>query len=306
MKRLPYEREPRNREEIYKKGKHLAEGAFLLLSAGNEKGQSITELYHFCCRYRKGHSMKRVNRRTFSGSVCEQEVFTVSERTKDVRHAHPKHPRFQTEEERIRHREAISQRNHARLVNENFGPESLYSTLTFDQDNEVHDFIDCKKLRDLYVRRLRRSYPDAVIFIYIGQGKTTHRFHLHMLSEGIPEEAIIEKWGFGEIRRIEHLREHNYYNGVDHGRDYTALANYLFAHWTPEQGGHHWKQTRNARKPVREAAAPAKRVYSEEKPPVAPKGYVLVEKRSTQYGYQYFKYVKTPEKDQKPRMRRQC
>ncbi len=250
--------------------------------------------------------MKRVKRRTFCGSVCEQEVFTVSERMKDVRKAQPKHLRFQTEEERIRHREAISKRRHARLVNENFGPTSLYSTLTFNQENEVHDFIDCRKLRDLFIRRLKRAYPDAVIFIYMGQGATTHRIHIHMLSEGIPEEVIAEKWGFGEIRRIEHLREHNYYSGVDHGQDYTALANYLFEHWTPEQGGHHWKQTKNARKPVREDAKQVKRNYTEEKPPAAPKGYMLVEKRSTPYGYLYFKYVKTPEKDPKQRTRRIC
>ena len=59
--------------------------------------------------------MKRVKRRTFCGSVCEQEVFTVSERMKDVRKAQPKHLRFQTEEERIRHREAISKRRHRDL-----------------------------------------------------------------------------------------------------------------------------------------------------------------------------------------------
>ena len=243
--------------------------------------------------------MKRVKRRTFCGAVCEQEVFSISERTKDPRNALPRPPRFQNEEDRIRHREGILRRNHARLVNENFGPSSLYSTLTFNQENEVHDYIDCKKLRDLYIRRLKRAYPDAVIFIYIGKGKTTHRFHLHMLSEGIPEEVITDKWGFGEIRRIEHLREHNYYGGKDHGRDYTALANYLFEHWTPEQGGHHWKQTRNTKRPVREDARVIKRNYTEEKPPAAPKGFILVESRSTQYGYLYFKYVKAPETQKK-------
>ena len=76
----------------------------------------------------------------------------------------------------------------------------------------------------------------------MGRGKGTHRIHFHMVSEGIPEEQIRKLWGMGEIVRIEHLREHNYYSGIDHGQDYTGLANYLFGHWTPEQGGHRWKR----------------------------------------------------------------
>ena len=69
-----------------------------------------------------------------------------------------------------------------------------------------------------------------------------------------------------------------------------------FDHWTKEQGGHRWKQTRNARKPDRETPTVAKRVYTESKPPRPPKGYILVETKSTKYGYLYFKYVLEPPK----------
>lgn len=239
--------------------------------------------------------MQRVKRRTFAGVVCEQEVFNVSDRLRDVKSAEPRQ-RFKTEEEREQHRIGISKRKHVRLFNENFSPRSLYSTLTLDDEHEVHDFRDMKRIRDLYVRRLKYAFPDAVIFAYIGRGKSTQRMHLHMVSEGVPEYYIKRKWECGAIRRIEHLREHNYYDGVDHGQDYTGLANYLFDHWTPEQGGHRWKQTKNADKPDREDAKPAIRAYSETKPPIAPKGYILVETRSTKYGYFYFKYVKEPPK----------
>ena len=244
--------------------------------------------------------MQRVKRRTFSGVVCEQEVFNVSDRLRNVKNAEPRQ-RFKTEEEREQHRIGISRRKHARLFNENFSPRSLYSTLTLDDEHEVHDFRDMKRIRDLYVRRLRYAYPEAVIFVYIGRGKSTQRMHLHIVSDGVPEDFIKSKWEFGEIRRIEHLREHNYYDGVDHGQDYTGLANYLFNHWTPEQGGHRWKQTKNARKPDREDAKPAIRAYSEKKPPIAPKGYILGETRSTKYGYFYFKYVKEPPKRKRRR-----
>lgn len=245
--------------------------------------------------------MKRIKRRTFSGVVCEQEIYNVQDGT-SLKDARPSRPRFKTEEERERHKTEISRRKHAAAFNENFSPASLYTTLTFDRENEVHDAIDCRKIRDLYVRRLKYAYPDAVIFIYYGQGKTTHRFHLHMVSNGIPESAIREKWGFGDVCRITHLREHNFYDGKDHGQDYTGLANYLFDHWQKSFGGHRWKQTKNARKPDRETPTLALREYSEKKPPIAPKGYFLVETKTTKYGYMYFKYVCFP--DGKPRRRR--
>ena len=238
--------------------------------------------------------MQRVKTRIFSGAVCEQIVFHISDRVRDFRTAEPK-PRFQNEEERIRHREGISKRNHARTFNENFGPSSQYSTLTLDNEYEVHTFEEAKQVRNNYVRRLMYHFPDAKLMIYIGRGKSTHRIHFHMVSEGIPEEAIKKLWGMGDIVRIEHLRKHNFYNGKDHGQDYTGLANYLFDHWTPEQGGRHYKKAGKMKKPEREPATPAKRNYSEDRPPRPPKGYILVESRATQYGYLYFKYVQKPE-----------
>lgn len=237
----------------------------------------------------------QVKRRIFAGVVCEQEVYIVPSARHIGKRKTPR-IRFKSEEERARHRLEISRRRHTRLVNANFSPASLYSTLTLDADNEVHTAAEMRKLRDLYIRRLRYAYPDAVIFAYIGQGKTTHRYHMHMLTDGIPEEAIRSKWTYGSIFRVEHLREHCRYKHedgqmYDHGADYTGLANYLFDHWTPKIGGHRYKATRNARRPDEEDATECKRCYSVEHPPIPPKGYELVEARCTEYGYYLFKYV---------------
>ena len=150
--------------------------------------------------------MRRVKKRTFSGVVCEQEVFTISDRVQDIRKAEPRQ-RFKTPEEREQHRINISRKKHARYFNENFSPRSLYSTLTFDVEHECHEYRDVKRIRDLFVRRLKYAYPDAVIFIYVGRGKSTHRFHIHMVSDGIPEDFTEKKWEFGSVLRIEHLRE---------------------------------------------------------------------------------------------------
>ena len=148
--------------------------------------------------------MQRVKTRIFSGSVCEQIVFNVPDRVRDIKKAEPR-PRFKTPEEREQHRIGISKRNHARLFNQNFGPSSLYSTLTLNNEYEVHTFQEARRLRDNYTRRLMYHFPGARILIYMGRGKGTHRIHFHMVSEGIPEDMITKLWGMGEIVRIEHL-----------------------------------------------------------------------------------------------------
>ena len=240
--------------------------------------------------------MRRVKKRTFSGVVCEQEVYDIPDRIKDVRNAKPPRPRFKTEEEREQHRIGISRRKHTRLVNSNFTHNSLYSTLTLSNQFEVHTFEEAEKIRKNFMKRIKRKFPDARMMIYMGRGKSTHRIHFHMLSDGVPEEAIRQKWNLGNIIRIDHLKEHNYYDGIDCGEDYTALANYLFDHWTPEQGRKRWSATQNLIKPEEEAPKEIKREYTETKAPLAPKGYILVESKSTKYGYLYFKYVKKPPK----------
>lgn len=185
--------------------------------------------------------MQRVKRRTFSGVVCEQEVYNVPDRIKSLEKAEPR-PRFKNEEERELHRIGISRRKHARLINENYGPTSLYSTLTLDNESEVHTFDEARRIRDLYVRRLKYHAPDAKINIYMGRGKTTFRIHFHMISEGVSEKLIRDLWGLGDVLRIEHLREHNYYNGVDYDR-VRRRDRVLFRHSDPARTERHGRDS---------------------------------------------------------------
>lgn len=248
--------------------------------------------------------VKTKKRRKFAGAVCEQIVYNVPDGVRNPENYDPervKKDRFKDKEAYIKFKEDISRRTHAANFNAAFGPGDIYSTLTFDDDWEVHTFKDAKRIRDNFIRTLRRKYPDAVIFLYMGRGKGTERIHFHMVSSGIPEEFISEKWKYGSVKRFTKLREHNWYDGVDYGQDYTGLANYLFDHWTEEVGGHRWFQTKNARKPDVEEPTEVRITggYSEKRPPVAPKGYKLVETKTTKYGYLYFKYVVIPPKDPK-------
>ena len=187
--------------------------------------------------------MQRVRRDIYSGVVLERIIYSVGDRTQKP--YRPRKPRFKTDEERARFNSEVARRAHTRIINENFTPASLYSTLTQDDEHEVHDFKDFRRLCDNFRRRLLYAYKKKKIVIYMGRCKSTHRIHAHMLTDGVPEEAIRKQWTLGSVNRCEHLRAHIHYDGIDHGPDYTGLANYLFNHWTTEKGGHHYMATRH-------------------------------------------------------------
>ena len=233
--------------------------------------------------------MRRVKKRTFAGSVLEQIVYNQAE---GGRIREPKKPRFADVESYEKFKDDIGRRKFAQLINANYGPADWKGTLTFDDAHELYSFKDARRVRCAFVRRIRRKCPGAKILIVMGRGKSTARIHFHFLMSNVPEKVICEAWTWGDIVECKHLREHNRYNGIDHGRDYTALANYYWDHWTAEQGGHHYYATRNHAKAEEEAPEEIKREYTEEKPPRAPKGYKLVERRATPFGYLYFKYVR--------------
>ncbi len=182
--------------------------------------------------------VKRHKRRKFSGRVCEQIVYTVAGGA-DPKTSRPKKPRFQSQEEREEFNTRISAAKFAALVNANFSPTSYYSTLTLDSEHEVHTAQEMRRIRDKLYRRLVYHYPKAKIVIVYGRGKSTSRFHLHLITDGIPADELGRLWGLGSVIDCKPLRKHNYYlhekgNKVDHGQDYTALANYLHGHWRKE------------------------------------------------------------------------
>jgi len=240
--------------------------------------------------------MKKVKRRTYSGAVLEQEVFWINDNVKNLDAAEPKPP-ILSPEEKAAYNAKQSLKRFVRNVNMNFTPDDYYVTLTLDNNNLIDTFDEAKKIRESYIRSLQRIYPKAKLVFVMGRGKRNKRIHFHTIIANVPRRAISRRWIWGNITNIEHLREHNYYNLIDHGADYTALAVYLFDHWTPDQGkGKRWRQTMNLQQPQKEKPTVPKRTYSAERPPVTPKGYKLVEARSTDYGYTYFKYVRIPPK----------
>lgn len=250
--------------------------------------------------------MHIVERRIYAG--CTLEIQRYLTETVRAGSGSGPNPRFKNPEDRKEFMLARSRRKFERLVNQNFTPAGFYCTFTFDEENECHTVEETNYLRGLFTRRLRRKYPDAKIVSVIGKGKKTHRYHAHMLIEGIPEDFVRSQWTYGDVVRVDHLREHNYYDGVDHGRDYTALADYMLNHWTPEQGQRKWKGTRNLKQPeievIKESAGEAvKRSFHDSKVPDTPEGYMFVDAKETKYGFNCFKFVLDPKKKRQRKLK---
>ncbi|MCL1855927.1 MAG: hypothetical protein FWF86_09355 [Clostridia bacterium] len=243
----------------------------------------------------------RLRRDIFSGAVLEIEFFSVSDRVRNIEQAEPPKPRFETEDEREGHRAGISRRYFTRMVNENYSPSSIYSTHTYDDEYEAHTFEEVWNDFENYKRALRRMNPDVKIIAVAGRGKSTGRIHLHMLIDGAGVEEIRAKWKKGRVVHAANLRAHNHYDGIDHGKDYTALAQYLHNHWTPEQGKQRWRKTVNVKPPERVTVEKNEKRYSVKRPPKLPKGYKLVEAKASGFGGLYFKAVKIPDAKKPPK-----
>lgn len=247
----------------------------------------------------------QVKKRIFAGAVCEQVVYQVPDDEHSSLRLSERRPRFRNDEEREEHSRMISKRHHALTINANYTSAGYYVTLTFNNENEVFDFADARKIRDNYYRRIRRKFPESKVNIYMGRGKNTARIHFHMICEGIPEEVIRDQWIFGEVIDCKHLRSHNTgLDGTDCGGDLTALANYCFDHWTKEQGpGRRYKQSKTVVQPEEEKPVKSLRHYDAQHPPLCPEGYRYAGMTMClpEFGYQRFLYIKLPEKRKRRR-----
>lgn len=240
--------------------------------------------------------MKRYKKRTFSGAVCEIEVYSVSDRSTPKPKPTPE--KLLTAEERAEYNRRKSEKHFIRLINTNFTHTAYYVTATYSNDKLPATYNEANNNLDNYIRRLRRTNPNAKIIAVTGFGKRSGRLHHHLIISGVSEDDIISKWNGGDIIRAEPLREHNYYNGLDHGEDYTALAVYLHSHTPLNAKGKRWKQTKTIQQPKEEKPKPIHRIYSENKPPKAPQGFMLCEAHTSEFfgsGYVRFKYIRIPQ-----------
>ena len=163
--------------------------------------------------------MPRMKRVTVSGAVLEQEIFNVAPNTKNVKGAVPKPLTERTAEEKEKYNLKQALKRFIRIVNHNFSPAAFYVTNTFDNAHLPKDFKAARRVLNNYIRRLQYAFPGMVAVAVVGRGKRSGRIHIHCIISGVDEKTIREKWTHGKIKRIEPLREHNFYNGVDHGAE---------------------------------------------------------------------------------------
>ena len=120
------------------------------------------------------------------GAMCEQIVYNVPDGVRKVAEYDPeklRKERFEDEAAYNKFKQEISRRNHLRLFHANFSPTSIFSTLTFDDENELHIFKEAKHVARKFLRVLKYAYPDAVMFLYMGRGGSAGRIHFHMVSD---------------------------------------------------------------------------------------------------------------------------
>lgn len=247
--------------------------------------------------------MARYKKRIFSGNILEQLVYNSREGCASS--PEEREERFKDEEARNKQNKKAAIRRLTRLLNTNFNYGGYYMTCTFAEERTPKSYKEARAAGKNYIRRIRRRYPDAKIVMIAGKNhskRDAKKYHLHMVvSPDVPEEVLMELWLDGmiltnEAGHIPELREHNFYDGVDHGRDYRSLAIYLIDHWMPEFGGKRWYQTRNMEKPEEEEPKKAARYYDKEHPPRAPQGYRYVGfEDNGKYGFQRYTFAYIPE-----------
>lgn len=243
--------------------------------------------------------MPTCRRKTLSGAVLEIEQYTIPDNIVNIKRSTPKIRKDLTPEEKAEHNRQKSEKHFIRIINTNFTSSAYYVTHTYDDEHLPVNYDEAVKIINKYSRRLKYSNPDARIIAVTGYGIISGRLHHHLIIDGVAESDILNKWIHGKVSKAEHLREHNYYNGIDHGEDFTDLACYLHRHTPPEHKGKRWYQTKNLQKPNQKPAKEVKTAYSEKNPPKAPKGYIFVESyRCTYYVSSYirFKYVREVQK----------
>ena len=257
--------------------------------------------------------MYLVKRRIYAGCTLEIQTYLNDRRVRSTGGSEP-NPRFKNDEDRKEFMLARSRRKFIRMVNENFTPQGFYCTFTCDRKHECHTIEEIRKLWNRFWRRMRRKHPGVKMVGVPGRNGSAKdekgnkkrdgdKFHVHMMIEGVSKEEIEKEWIYGNAR-VDQLWEHVKYDGVDHGPDYTKLAEYMIDHWAPEQGPRKWKATRNLRRPETEietemATLEMKRQGGDCRIPETPEGYIFIEAKQTKYGFSSYMYVLDPRQRQR-------
>lgn len=213
-----------------------------------------------------------------SGSMVEVEVYKSIRRRNLKCIARGLKKAESTDKQKIRNT-IQAQRNCQRLICNNFSAGDWYITLTLEQNQSEED---ARKTMHNFLRRLayfcrKAQLPELKYIGCLEKGKKGKRWHGHLVIPRLPVEIIQKIWkkgaGTGRIQ-FEQL----YAAG-----NYKKLADYIRKDVT---GKKRMKQSRNLIPPkveVKEAGSRDIARFMKGKPPVAPRGYRIIEDECEMY-----------------------
>ena len=189
-------------------------------------------------------------------------------------------------------------RDNASLESSPFGSEVYYKR--YPLSAYYSDLVDLTKSHYAEMAALLRAVFDVVIHgngvIYhcsLGRDRTGTLSFILLALLGVSRKHVdmdYELSGFSSLSDAGTPQKRTSAN-------YTGLANYLYDHWTEEQGGQRYKYSRKTCiQPEEEPETECAREYSPERPPIAPKGYEFVSTEYNKYGYMCFHYVRRRER----------
>ena len=175
-----------------------------------------------------------------SGKAFEVEIY-------------PEFTRAEAEKAKVKKKENQAQKNLndrnarkrlERLINNNFGNEDFWITLTYDNGNLPADMDQAQNDMKNYIRRVnyrrKKKGLKPAKYIYITErGEKNGRFHHHLIMEkGLPADTLESLWKKGRRNNVRRIYEDE--NGI------TGLSKYLTK---DPQGRKRWKSSNNLKKP---------------------------------------------------------
>ena len=217
-------------------------------------------------------------------------------------HGGSRKPKSEPTSEAVRkNNDRLAAKQLTRLINANFYPGDLHTTLTYA---EVVSVEEAQHQLDLWLRRMRREFRKAgKDFRYIAVTEYEHhRIHHHVVMSYIDLPVITTQWTRGRVRCT----------ALDRSRSYRALAEYLIKETQktfrqPDNAlRRRWKASRNLIRPaVKREWVSVRELFRD---PKALKGYQLDEDSIRRYqnpitGLEHLEYQMIAI-DPEPRLRR--
>ena len=173
----------------------------------------------------------------------------------------------------------LAKRKLTRLINNNFVPDDLWITLTYERDNRPQSEEAAKALFRKFIRKLKGIYArhglelKAIKRTAYGERGAVH--HHLIVPQGVSSKEITKLWR--EVSGASDKARAPHYVPLYPEGEYSCLASYLVEQLSAEEGELHvrkWTCTRNIRKPIEKAPRDVYKIKWNE--PIKPrKGYYV-------------------------------